>query len=73
MKKPKAEITPLKLFVWENFAPDYTCGLAVAIARNETDAQAQIKECMGYNPSSWGTLTVHDLSHRKAFAVPGGG
>ena len=33
----------LKLFIWTGFCPDYTGGLAFAIARDESDARKQIE------------------------------
>jgi len=33
---------PLKLFVWHGVFCDYTCGMAVAIARTKEDAMNQI-------------------------------
>lgn len=63
----------MKLFVWTDFSPDYTSGLAFAIAKDETEARAQIvKEC-GYNPDTWGKLKVHRLDRRIARYVTGGG
>lgn len=41
----------LRLFVFDGFSPDYTGGIAFAIARDETDARNQIIEEHGYNPS----------------------
>jgi hypothetical protein len=63
----------LKLYVWTGFSPDYTSGLAFAIARNEEDAREQIIKEMVYEPSTWGTLTIHRLDRRTAHAVSGGG
>jgi len=67
---------PLKLFVWTDFAPDYTSGLAVAIARTEADARKQIQKQYGCGPgypSNWGTLEIHPLTKRFAACVSGGG
>lgn len=63
----------LKLYVWTGFSPDYTSGLAVAIASSETDARRQIIKCHGYNPDDWGELSVRPLNKRCAFSVSGGG
>lgn len=63
----------LRLFVWDGFSPDYTGGLACAIAKDETEARQLIIECHGYNPSEWGTLTIHPLSRKMAKARSGGG
>ena len=63
----------LRLFVWTDFSPDYTSGIAFAIAHDETDAREQIAEYHGYNPSDWGDLEIHPLNTRIARAVSGGG
>lgn len=63
----------LKLFVWTEFCPDYSSGLAFAIAKNEADARKQIEEKRGFRTSEWGTLTIHLLTRRFSEAVSGGG
>lgn len=63
----------LKLFVWTGFCPEYTSGLAVAIATDETDARKQIERKRDYEVYQWGTLTVHPLTKRFAVSVNGGG
>ena len=62
----------LKLFVWEDFSPDYTSGLAFAIARNEKEARKKV-EARGFDVMIWGNLSVHPISRTVAFAVTGGG
>jgi hypothetical protein len=64
---------PLALYVWTQFSPDYSGGLAVALAHNESLARDQIETAMGYNPSDWGDLEVHPLDKPMAAAVSGGG
>lgn len=52
-----AGLTPkLRLFVWTGFCPDYTSGLAFAIAKDETDARKQIEKERGYTIYTWGDL-----------------
>lgn len=63
---------PLKLFVWTEFSPDYTSGLAVALAKDEGEARTAIVKQHGYTPSEWGTLTVYPVSRRMAVSVAGG-
>lgn len=65
--------TKLRLFVFEGFSPDYTGGMAFAIAKDETDARRLIEKAHGYNPWEWGTLTIHRLDRRMARAMSGGG
>lgn len=66
-------VSPLLLFIWTNFCPDYTSGLAFAIAKNETDARKQITKEYGFVPYDWGTLEVRKLNKRVARCVSGGG
>lgn len=65
--------TRLKLFVWTGFSPDYTSGLAVAIAKDETEARKLIIAERGFNVSDWGELKVHPLTRKIAYSVSGGG
>lgn len=62
----------LRLFVWEGFSPDYTDGLAFAIAADETEARRLVIEAYDCEPYNWGTLKVL-LLEPVAFAVGGGG
>ena len=62
----------MKLFVWSGFSPDYTNGLAFAIAKDESDARQQVIKEMGYEPHTWGTLSTHRVDRRVAKAVSGG-
>lgn len=64
---------PLKLYIWTDFNPDYTSGLAFAIATNETEARRLVVENRGYNPSDWGSLEVRPVKRRVARSVSGGG
>ena len=63
----------LKLFVFEGFAPDYTDGLAFAIAHSEEEARELIVKEYGYEPYGWGELKVYPLDAPIAKAVAGGG
>ena len=51
----------LKLYVWEGFEPDYTEGLAVAIAKTEEEAKTLILEQAGGEVYEWGRLSVRDI------------
>lgn len=63
----------LKLYVWEGFNPDYTPGLAFAVAKTERTARKLIiKERNGYEPYCWGDLSVYDLDKEIAKSVSGG-
>ena len=63
----------LRLFVWTGFCPDYTSGLAFAIAKDETDARKLIEKERGHEPDSWGALKIFPLTKRIARSVAGGG
>lgn len=64
----------LKLFVWTDHCPDYTSGIAFAIAKDETEARKLIvKSRHGVEPYIWGDLTVYPVSKAVAFSVTGGG
>ena len=62
----------LKLFVWEDFCPDYTSGLAFAIATDETEARKLVTKSRGCEPYEWGDLTIYPLMRRRAKSVSGG-
>ncbi len=63
----------LKLFVLDDgFCPDYTDGLAVAIAEDEPQARKLVEEAMDGSMITWGTLTTYRLDQRRAFAIYGG-
>ena len=64
----------MQLFVWDNFCPDYTSGLAFAIAETVEEARDLIVKEYGDEPFDWGTLTIYDnLNQHIARAVSGGG
>lgn len=65
--------TTLKLYVWTDFSPDYSSGLAFAIAANETEARKQVEKERGYTVHEWGRLEVLRVDRRTAFSVAGGG
>ena len=59
----------LQLYVWEGFAPDYTDGLAFAIAEDEVQARKIIEKDLDYDPSIWGVLSIHPLNEAFGKAV----
>ena len=63
----------MRLFVWDGFCPDYTDGLAFAVAENIEQAQEMVIKEKGYTPFDWGPLKEFDLSVPVAFAVSSGG
>jgi hypothetical protein len=65
----------MKLFVWHDFCPDYTSGLAIAIARTEKQAKKQIAKANGYLPDDdrFGVVKVYPIGKPIAFCVHGGG
>ena len=63
----------LKIFVWPNYAPDYTIGLAFAVAVSSDDARELIAEQAGYLSESLAHRPeVYDLSAQIAFQCSGG-
>lgn len=63
----------MKLFVWEGFCPDYSDGLAFAIARNEQEARKLVEDQHGYTPSTWGDMSTYPVTRTIAKSVSGGG
>ena len=63
----------LKLFIWTDFCPDWTSGLAFAIAADEEEARGLISQECGGAPVAWGNLEVRELDYRVARYVRGGG
>lgn len=61
----------MNVYVWTDFCPDYSSGLAVAIAENETDARRLVAEYLGGEPYQWGDLEIRPLEP-QAHAVYGG-
>lgn len=63
------------IFIWEQFAPDYSDGLAFAIADTEAQARQYVIEKLGYDPSDWGPCDSYCLAEVSeiAGAVTGGG
>ena len=73
--------TPMKLFVWREYMPNYSGGLAVAIAENELEARKLVKrygcacawgDDWGELGDDWGELTVYPLTSKFAVSVNGG-
>jgi len=62
----------MKLFIWTDFSPDCTGGLAFAIASNEQEARKLVIEYTGWEPDDWGDLEVTSLDHPIARSVSGG-
>jgi hypothetical protein len=69
----RMERVVMRLFVWEGFCPDYTDGLAFAIAESIEQAQKLVTEAKGYEPYDWGTLREFPVTEPRAFYVSGGG
>jgi len=63
----------LRLFIWTGFCPDYTEGLAFAVAADETEARKLIEKGRGYAVHTWGNLEIRPLADRVARSVSGGG
>lgn len=74
-----------RLFVWTDHEPDYSSGLAFAVAKSEQEAKELVIRSKGFTiehkedlnhfieRTNWGDLTVYPLSVKNiAFAVSGG-
>ena len=61
----------LKLYVWEQFCPDYTDGLAFAIAETLEEAFELLDKDFGNYKEYYGPVTEHDTD-KIAFGVYGG-
>ena len=62
----------LKLFVWTNFCPDFSGGLAFALASDEVEARRLIEKEYGNSPYDWGELEIYPVTRRVAKCVSGG-
>lgn len=52
----------LRLYIWEDFCPDKTAGMAVAVAETVEEAQKLVTKAHAPLPVwDWGTLTIHDI------------
>lgn len=65
-------MSELRLFVWDEYAPDYTSGLAFAIAPNIQEAIKMVIEATGYEVSDWGQCSEYPINQPIAFAKMGG-
>jgi len=63
----------LKLFVWDEYSPDCSSGLAFAIAENKNEAMKLVAEKLGdtIEEIDWGPLNIFPIS-KIAFSVEGG-
>ena len=71
-KRGKVMENELRLFIWTEFCPDWTNGLAFAIAKDETEARNLIEKERGAEVWCWGNLEIKPLSKRIARSVNGG-
>jgi hypothetical protein len=68
----------LKVYVWDKFAPDYTNGLAFAVAFDMPEAMEAVRRELiasglhSYEPQ-WGPVSVYDVTELPAAACTGGG
>ena len=67
-----AEKPELFLFVWDEFCPDYTDGLAVAIAETVEQAQKLVQQSIHYQVDDWGPVQKFPVTEPIAFWVNGG-
>jgi adenosine/AMP kinase len=63
----------MNLYVWADFEPDYTPGLAFALAETEAEARRLVQaKCDEGLVRNWGEVQVHPVA-KIAFVVYGGG
>lgn len=66
-----------RLYVWYKFCPDYSDGLAVAVAPSKEEAIKAIERLkkIKYDRKEWGKCTTVTIKEggSKAFCVSGGG
>ena len=65
------ELRKLKLYVWYGFSPDWSGGLAFALAYSKAEAKAAVEKVYG-KVENWGTLRVHRVEAGRAEAIGGG-
>lgn len=72
-------MTKLKLFIWSEFLPDYSDGLAFAIAETEEEAREMVIEDIGLehlrdeeSKGRFGILEVKSLSEKCVYSSAGG-
>jgi hypothetical protein len=70
--QPPVDRLVMRLFVWGQFCPDYTDGLAFAIAENLEQARALVIASIGFVPSNWGVVQEFSVNDPIAFSVYGG-
>ena len=65
----------LKLYIWDDFYPYDTSGMAVAIASSLEEAKALVEENHGwpYKLKNWGDYYTVPLNSPFAISVVGGG
>ena len=64
----------LKLFVWDDWCPDYSSGVAFAIAESEQQAREMVMEKHGIDPKAelrWGEVKTYKLTDKVVFAREG--
>jgi len=62
----------LSLYVWTQFCPDYTDGLAFAIAETEEHARQLVTDQLTWEPSDWGKVQVLPHDQPIGFGSYGG-
>lgn len=62
----------MKLYVWEEFCPDYTDGLAFAIANDIEGAKSMLREKVSCDDSDWGQVKEYSLDKPICFGIHGG-
>lgn len=62
----------LKLYIWTGFCPDYTDGMAFAVAETEEEARLLVTRWFDSTPYEWGELETTPIC-KCGYGVYGGG
>ena len=65
----------LRLYIWTEFCPDWSDGIAFAVAESENEARAMIIKNLGFDPANsegWGNLRIVKTNVKLAYAICGG-
>ena len=63
-----------RIYVWREFLPDWSNGLAVACATSLEEAIAKVEAAIEFkhDVQSWGPVEIYSIREPMAFAIAGG-
>ena len=71
-KSPRISGRELKLYVWTEFCPSISSGMAIAVSHSKEHAMKIIVEELGFTPWQWGDLEIYPVNYFMCSAVTGG-